>query len=166
MKYILIILVRKDNFSPAVYPNIVTTKRLVISYGEGEGGGLQNGKITCPKIFVSPPLPFKEWKLFAPPPLFNMAKPSSYSVKTTSTPKLFVPPPFSMSKTFFAPPLFRRGKTSHAAPLPFFSNQSLIPGADPHVFLDSSRYADMHFIYVLLSCAWPIYKSIRIQVNR
>ena len=51
--------------------------------------------------------PFKEWKLFVPPPHFNMAKTSSYSIKTT--PKLFVPP-FSMVKTLFDPP-FRRSKT-------------------------------------------------------
>ena len=32
--------------------------------------------------------PFKDWKFFVPP--YNMAKTSSYYVKTT--PKLFVPP--------------------------------------------------------------------------
>ena len=53
---------------------------LIINYGEG-GGGLQNGKITGPKLFAPPPPPpsrqgktfhvppFKERKLFAPPPL-------------------------------------------------------------------------------------------------
>ena len=61
--------------------------------------------------------PFKEWKLFATPPPYNMAK-TSYRIKTT--PKLFV-----------APPPFRRGKTSHAPPpalqppLPLISDQSL-----------------------------------------
>ena len=40
------------------------------------GGGLQNGKITGPKLFAPPhdkvklfaPSPFKEWKLVVPPP--------------------------------------------------------------------------------------------------
>ena len=60
-----------------------------------------------------PPPPFKEWKLFAPPP--------PPPVKTTS--KLCVPPPlFSMAKTFPPPPpnAFRRGKL-HVRPLPFCS---------------------------------------------
>ena len=52
-------------------------KGLVINYGEG-AGGLQNGKIAGPKLFAPPPLkpgynfscpPFKEWKLFVPPPI-------------------------------------------------------------------------------------------------
>ena len=60
-------------------------------------GGLQNGKITGPKLFAPPPQ--DRVKLFAPPllksgsfscPPYNMAKTSSYRVK--STPKLFVPP--------------------------------------------------------------------------
>ena len=60
-------------------------------------GGLQNGKIAGPKLFAPPPQdrvklfappPFKEWKLYTPP--YNMAKTSSYRIKTT--PKLFVPP--------------------------------------------------------------------------
>ena len=63
-----------------------------------------------------------------------MAKTSSYRVK--STPKLVVPPPFRMAKTFSAPP-FRRGKTSRAPPsrfvappLPVISDHSLkTPGA-------------------------------------
>ena len=61
-------------------------------------GGLQNGKIAGLKLFAPPPQ--DRVKLFAPPPLlksgnflcppYNMAKTSSYHVKTT--PKLFVPP--------------------------------------------------------------------------
>ena len=60
-------------------------------------GGLQNGKIAGPKLFAPPPQ--DRVKLFAPPllkignfscPPYNMAKTSSYYVKTT--PKLFVPP--------------------------------------------------------------------------
>ena len=60
-------------------------------------GGLQNGKIAGPKLFAPPPQ--DRVKLFAPPllksgnfscPPYNMAKTSSYRVK--STPKLFVPP--------------------------------------------------------------------------
>ena len=60
-------------------------------------GGLQNGKIAGPKLFAPPPQ--DRVKLFAPPlsksgkflrPAYNMAKTSSYRVKTT--PKLFVPP--------------------------------------------------------------------------
>ena len=89
---------------------------MVINYGEGEG--LQNGKIAGPKLFVrrgktfrAPP--FKEWKLFTHP--YNMAKTSSYRIKTT--PKLFVlSPPFSMTKKTSPPPPFRSGKTSRAPP--------------------------------------------------
>ena len=33
------------------------TKGLVINYREGGGGGLQNGKIAGPKLFVPPPPP-------------------------------------------------------------------------------------------------------------
>ena len=60
-------------------------------------GGLQNGKIAGPKLFAPPPQ--DRVKLFAPPllktgkftrPHYNMAKTSSYRLK--STPKLFVPP--------------------------------------------------------------------------
>ena len=60
-------------------------------------GGLQNGKIAGPKLFAPPPQ--DRVKLFATPllksgnftrPPYNMAKTSSYRVK--STPKLFVPP--------------------------------------------------------------------------
>ena len=63
----------------------------------GRGGGLQNGKIAGPKHFATPPQ--DRVKLFAPPLLksgnfsrcpYNMAKTSSYRLKTT--PKLFVPP--------------------------------------------------------------------------
>ena len=60
-----------------------TTKGLVINYGEG---GLQNGKIAGPKLFAPPPQ--DGVKLYMPP--YNMAKTSSYRIKTT--PKLFVPP--------------------------------------------------------------------------
>ena len=91
-------------------------------------GGLQNGKIAGPKLFAPPPQ--DRVKLFAPPllksgnftrPPYNMAKTSSYRVK--STPKLFVPPPFRMAKTFSAPP-FRRGKTSRAPPSRFVAPPS------------------------------------------
>ena len=74
---------------------------------------VQNGKITGLKLCVPPP-PLKtsrQGKTFhapPPPPLsrvetfraptFNMAKTSSYHIK--ATPKLVVPPPFSMAKTF------------------------------------------------------------------
>ena len=60
-------------------------------------GGLQNGEIAGPKLFAPPPQ--DRVKLLAPPllkranfsrPPYNMAKTSSYHVKTT--PKLFVPP--------------------------------------------------------------------------
>ena len=75
--------------------------------GTGEGGGLQNGKIAGLKLFAPPlskqvksfhALTFKEWKLFAPPPLrFSMAKTLSFRRKTTL--KLFLPhPPLSMAK--------------------------------------------------------------------
>ena len=50
---------------------------------------------------------------------FNIAKTSSYRVKTT--PKLVEPPPpFGMARTFYPPPFlfffFHRGKTSYAPP--------------------------------------------------
>ena len=49
-------------------------------------------------------------------PTYNMAKTSSYRVKTT--PKLLCPPPpFRMAKTF-PPPHFHRGKNSRAPPPP------------------------------------------------
>ena len=91
-------------------------------------GGLQNGKIAGLKLFAPPPQ--DRVKLFAPPllksgnftrPPYNMAKTSSYRVK--STPKLVVPPPFRMAKTFSAPP-FRRGKTSRAPPSRFVAPPS------------------------------------------
>ena len=63
------------------------------------------------KLFVPPLL--KSGNFLCPPP-YNMAKTSSYSVKTT--PKPFVP--FSMAITFSAPP-FRSGKTSRAPPSRF-----------------------------------------------
>ena len=58
--------------------------------------------------------PFLKSGNFSCPP-YNMAKTSSYCVKTT--PKLCVPP-FSMAKTVSAPPPFHRDKTS-CAPPPF-----------------------------------------------
>ena len=118
-------------------------------------GGLQNGKIAGPKLFAPPPPHQDRVELFAPPPPlksgsflrppFNIAKTSSYCVKTT--PNLFAPPhplksgyflhppftiaktssycvkttpklcvpPFSMAKKNSVPP-FRRGKTSRAPP--------------------------------------------------
>ena len=66
------------------------------------------------KLFAPPT--FIEWKLFAPPPPFSMAKISSYRLKTT--PILFVaPPPSAWLK--LPPPLLRRGKPSHAPPSRF-----------------------------------------------
>ena len=81
-------------------------KGLVINYGEGGATKWENrGPETfCAhpsrqgKTFRAPP-PFKEWKLYALP--YNMAKTSSYRVKTT--PKLFVPP-LQNSSNFFRPP--------------------------------------------------------------
>ena len=46
----------------------------------------RQGKTFC----ALPPPPFEDWKLFAPPAPFNMAKTSSYRVKTTPT---FCKPP-------------------------------------------------------------------------
>ena len=91
-------------------------------------GGLQNGKIAGPKLFAPPPQ--DRVKLFAPPllksgnftrPPYNMAKTSSYHVK--STPKLFVPPPSEWRK-LFPPPPFLRGKTSRAPPSRFVAPPS------------------------------------------
>ena len=96
-------------------------------------GGLQNGKIVGLKLcapppppqervkLFAPPPPFKECKLFAPPPPFkecklfarpfNMAKTSSYCVKTT--PKFVVPPPpFTRLKPLFV------GTKLHMPPSP------------------------------------------------
>ena len=87
-------------------------------------GGLQNGKIAGPKLFAPPPQ--DRVKLFAPPllksgnfsrPPYNMAKTSSYCVKTTL--KLFVPPPSAWLKLF--PPPFFVGVKLHVPPLPFCS---------------------------------------------
>ena len=70
-------------------------------------GGLQNGKIADPKLFVPPPQ--DRVKLFTPPllksgnfscPPYNMAKTLSYRVKTTPT--LFVPP-LQHGYNFFRP---------------------------------------------------------------
>ena len=72
----------------------------------GGGGGYKMGTFCVPpaqdrgKTVCA--FTFKEWELFAHP-RFNMAKTSSYHVKTT--PKLFVPP-LSIAKTFSAPSLF------------------------------------------------------------
>ena len=87
----------------------IISKGLVINYGEG---GLQNGKIAGTKLLRPPPPsrqgktfcvpPFKEWKLVAPP--FNMAKTSSYRIKTTL--KTFCAPPPSAWLKNSAPPPF------------------------------------------------------------
>ena len=91
-----------------IYREHFVNKGLVINYGEG-GGGYKMGK-SLVQNFLHPPPPQDRVKLFAPTllksgnfsrPPYNMAKTSSYRVKTT--PKLFVPP-FSMVKTFSAPP--------------------------------------------------------------
>ena len=58
--------------------------------------------------------PFKEWKLFAHPP-YNMAKTSSYHVKTT--PKTFCAPPPSAWLKLFPRPLFV-GVKLHVPPPP------------------------------------------------
>ena len=100
-------------------------------------GGYKMGKLRVQNFLRPPPSrqgktfrapPFKEWKLFTPPP-YNMAKTSSYHVKTT--PKLFVPPPSAWLK-LFRPPLFV-GVKLHVPPppvllppLPLISDQSLI----------------------------------------
>ena len=69
------------------------------------------------KTFRAPP--FKEWKYFAAP--FNMAKTSSYHVKTT--PKLFPPPLFIGVKLHMRPPPL---PFCSPPPLPVISDQSLI----------------------------------------
>ena len=113
---------------------IQQSKGLVTNYyREGGGGGLQNGKSASLKHFA-PPSPQDRVKLFTQPFLkggislgspFNMAKTSSYRVKTT--PKhVLPPPPFSMAKTFSPPPPFRRGKTSRV-PLPFSRPPPTLP---------------------------------------
>ena len=92
-------------------------------------GGLQNGKIAGPKLFVPPPQ--DRVKLLAPPllksgnftrPPYNMAKTSSYHVKCT--PKLFVAPPPSELLKLFPPPLFVGVKLHVPPPLPFCSPPS------------------------------------------
>ena len=80
-----------------------------------------------------PPLPQDRVKLFASPllksgnvscPPYNMAKTSSYRVKTT--PKLVVPPPSAWIKPFLPPPpLFVGVKPHMPPPLPVISDQSL-----------------------------------------
>ena len=98
------------------------------------------------KTFRAPP-PFKEWKL--PPPPFNMGKTSRYSLKTT--PKLVVPPSFSMAKTFSAPHLFVGVKlhmplpsrfVAPPPPFPIISDQSLI----------RIRILDFKYILICNSC--------------
>ena len=114
------------------------SKGLVINYGEGgyKSGKLQVRNFLRPpppqdrvKLFVPPPPPFKEWKHFVPP--CNMAKTSSYRIKTT--PKLVVPPPSAWLK-LFPFPLFVKVKLhvppplrfcSPPPPLPVISDQSL-----------------------------------------
>ena len=91
-------------------------------------GGLQNGKIAGPKLFAPPPQdrvkllapPLLKSGNFSRPPPYNMAKTSSYCVKTT--PKLFAPP-LQHGLNFFRPP-FRRGKTSRAPPSRFVAPPS------------------------------------------
>ena len=87
--------------------------------GRGGGGGATKWENRGSETFCAAPQ--DRVKLFAAPllkignfwrPPYNMAKTSSYHVKTT--PKLFVPPPFSMANTFSPPPPLRRGKTSRA----------------------------------------------------
>ena len=99
-------------------------KGLVINYGEGGATKWEN---RGSETFCGPPPPQDSVKLFAPPllisgnftrPPYNMAKTSSYRVKTT--PKLFVPPPPSEWLKLFLPPLFVRVKL-HVTPLPFCS---------------------------------------------
>ena len=88
-------------------------------------GGYEMGKSRVRNFLTPPPSrhgktfcapPFKEWKLFAPPP-YNMAKTSSYSVKTIH--KMFVPPPPSAWLKPFPPPLFVGVKLHVPPPLPF-----------------------------------------------
>ena len=102
----------------------------------GRGGGYKMGKSRVRNFFAPPPSQDRV-KLFTPPllksgncsrPPYNMAKTSSYRVKTTQN---FLCPPFSTANTFSAPP-FRRGKSSRvppsrfvAPPLPVISDQSL-----------------------------------------
>ena len=99
--------------------SIEAAKGLVINYGEG--GGYKMGKSRV-RNFLCPP-PRDRVKLFSPPllksgnfsrPPYNMAKTSSYRVKTT--PKLFVPPPSAWLK-LFPPPLFI-GVKLHVPPPP------------------------------------------------
>ena len=76
--------------------------------------------------FLCPP-PQDRVKVFAPPPLlkignftrppYNIAKTSSYRVKTIATPKPFVPPPPSDRLKLFPPPLLL-GVKLHVPPPP------------------------------------------------
>ena len=123
-------------------------------------------EIASPKLFVPPPS--RQGKTFFAPPLlksgnfsrppYNMAKTSSYLIKTT--PKLVVLPPFSMAKTFSAPPPFHRGKTSVPPlpfcrpPLPIISDQSLtrhsVFSSEKNLFF----YLDMRVHQQALGSLW------------
>ena len=94
----------------------------------GRGGGYKMGKsrvrnfLRPPpqdrvKLFV-PPL-FKSGNFTRPPPPYNMAKTSSYRIKTT--PKLFVAPPPSEWLKLCPPALFIGVKLHMPPPLPFCS---------------------------------------------
>ena len=92
----------------------------------GRGGGYKMGKPRVRNFLRS--YPQDRVKLFAPPllkrgnfsrpPPYNMAKTSSYRIKTT--PKLFVPP-LQHGQNFFRPPLFVGVKLHVPPPLPFCS---------------------------------------------
>ena len=81
-------------------------KGLVINYGEGGATKWENrgSETFCAtpsrqgKTFRAPPL--KSGNFTRPPP-YNMAKTSSYRVKSTQ--KLFVPPPSEWLKLFLSP---------------------------------------------------------------
>ena len=84
----------------------------------GREGGYNMGKSRV-RNFLHPPL-LKSGNLLRlspPPPPFNMAKTSSYHVKTTSKLCVHLPPPPRNSAWLTPPPpFFRRGKTSHPPP--------------------------------------------------
>ena len=86
-------------------------------------GGATKWENRGSETFCAPP-PQDRVKLFTPPllksgnfsrPPYNMAKTSSYRVKTT--PKLFAPPPPSAWLKLFPPPLFV-GVKLHVPPPP------------------------------------------------
>ena len=111
---------RRNHFKPSFIPG--PGPILGTGHQLGEGAGYKMGKSRV-RNFLRPPT--RQGKTFlAPPPILksgnfsrppnNMAKTSSYRVKTT--PKLFVPPPSAWLKLFPPPPPFRRGKTSRDPP--------------------------------------------------